>query len=75
MTAHPLQNPAAFREARHTLGLTGEEMAKALGLNGGRAIRGYEGGESNIPGPVARLVEVWLDPACPPHLRPVRAKV
>ena len=53
--------PAELRAARATLEKTQDEMATAVGLNSGRAIRAYENGERRIPGTVEKLVEKLLE--------------
>jgi len=75
MSSHPLQDPKAFKEARHALGLSAQGLAKALhlGADGGRAVRRWESGERSIPGPAAVALALWRDPACPQILRPPRS--
>lgn len=51
---------AEFRRARATLGLSAERLAKLLGIASGRTVRRWESGDSAIPGPVAKLVEIML---------------
>lgn len=52
--------PEEFKAARHELGLSANEMAKALGLSDGRSVRRFESGERDISGPVVVLVGVML---------------
>ena len=68
---HKYQDPDCFQQARLTLGLTAADMAEALGVRDGRTIRKWESGESAIPGPAARLVEIWLENE---RYRPDRSK-
>lgn len=70
MKHHPLQDRHAFRGARHRLGLSANAMAEALHVSDGRTVRRWESGERDIPGPAAVAVALWLDPACPAHLKP-----
>jgi hypothetical protein len=72
---HLLQDPQAFRKARHSLGLSAQGLSNALhlGTGGGRTIRRWEAAERDIPGPAAIAVAMWLDPACPAHLRPIQS--
>lgn len=51
--------PTEFRTIRKSLGLSQNEMAKALRLNSGRAVRAYEGGEREISGPISLLMECF----------------
>jgi hypothetical protein len=67
--------PAEFRAARHRLGLSAAAMARALGIGDGRTIRRYEAGECDIPGPVRRLVGIWLDDRCPDWAAPVAGSI
>jgi DNA-binding transcriptional regulator YiaG len=52
--------PAEFKAARKALGWSARQMAEALGISGGRVIRGWEAGEYKVSGPVERLVRLWL---------------
>ncbi len=54
--------PADFRAIRHRLGLSANEMARALGLraNGGRIVRRLERGEIVISRATARRVRTLL---------------
>ena len=72
-TPLPYQDPAAFRQARHHLGLTGAQLAAALHVDT-RTVRKWEAGDRRIPGTVALLVSMWLDPAYPPHFLPSRSR-
>ncbi len=49
-----------FKQIRQLLGLTQSEMATALRLNSGRAIRAYELKERRISGPVSKLMEIFI---------------
>lgn len=51
-----------LKAARHKLGLSCNELAHALGVSDGRTVRRWEAGEREIPGPVIRLIAIWLDP-------------
>lgn len=53
--------PAQFKDARKTLGLSQNGMAKVLGLKTSRAIRQFESGDREVSGPVAKLVELLLE--------------
>lgn len=64
--------PAEIKSARQRLGLTQRQFAEALGLRGGnaRSYRRYEQGDRDIPGPVARLVTIYLDHGIPSSFDP-----
>ncbi|MCW2249355.1 DNA-binding transcriptional regulator YiaG [Azospirillum fermentarium] len=62
--------PEAFKEARHTLGLSAQGMADALGVAEGRTVRRWEAGDRDIPGPAIALLRIWLDPRCPSWAKP-----
>lgn len=51
-----------LREARQKLGLTQKQFANLIGGSYGRKVRKWEAGEHAIPGVVASLVELLLDP-------------
>jgi DNA-binding transcriptional regulator YiaG len=53
--------PAELKAARHTLGLSAAALARAVGVASERTVRRWEAGSRDIPGPVVRLVELWLD--------------
>ena len=53
--------PTQFKDARYTLGLSQNDMAKAVGLKTSRAIRQFESGERGVSGPVEMLVGRLLD--------------
>ena len=46
-----------LREARKKLGLSAEELARALRVEDGRTVRRWEAGERAIPGPVTVIME------------------
>jgi len=52
--------PAQFKAVRKALGLSQQEMAEALRLNSGRAVRAYEGGEREISGPIQVAVAYMI---------------
>jgi transcriptional regulator with XRE-family HTH domain len=55
--------PAAFKEARHTLGLTLSQAAHVLGYDGAHGaqqVRRMESGERAIRGAQARLMLAYL---------------
>lgn len=57
--------PAACKEARHKLGLSASQMALALGLSDGRAVRRYEAASDTATarepqGPLAVLYRLIL---------------
>jgi DNA-binding transcriptional regulator YiaG len=53
--------PLELKAARKTLGLTQGELARALGMSGDRIVRRWESGERPVPGPVARMVRVFIE--------------
>lgn len=57
--------PTQFKAARHKLGLSCEELARALqlGRHGERSIRrwSHDNGEWPVPGPVATVMDEWLE--------------
>ena len=55
--------PQEMRDIRQHLGLSTQEMGKALrlGKNGGRTVRRYETGALAPPGPVTLLYELYED--------------
>lgn len=56
--------PAAFKEARHTLGLTLSQAARLLGYQGKHAmqqVRQMESGDRAIRAPQVRLMRAYLD--------------
>ena len=60
-----------LRRARHALGFTLYDMARALRLSGGRDaaikhLRGMESGDKTISGPVSRVVQALSDGWRPP---------
>lgn len=62
--------PAELKSARHTLGLSAEGFAQAVGVESGRTVRRWEAGDRDIPGPVLQLLAIWLDPRCPARFKP-----
>lgn len=50
------------RAARHLLGMTQDQLAKALrmGLDGKRAVRRWESGDRSISGPASVAIEFML---------------
>jgi len=64
---HYLQSPHKFRAARLSLKLSERAMGAALhlGKGGGRTVRRWESGESEVSGPAAVAVSLWLDPRNP----------
>lgn len=48
--------PAAFKAARKALGLSVEDMARALRLKDARSVRRYEDGSREISGPIETLL-------------------
>ncbi|HRJ61568.1 MAG TPA: hypothetical protein PKZ99_10370 [Azospirillaceae bacterium] len=62
--------PQDFKTARRKLGLTLNRMAEAVGVADGRTVRRWEAGDRDIPGPVEKLLQIWLDPRCPDWAKP-----
>jgi DNA-binding transcriptional regulator YiaG len=60
--------PSDLRAARAQLGLSTAALAKALrlGKGGGRTVRRWEAGESQIPGPAQVAIEFMLAAAIQP---------
>lgn len=54
--------PEELREARRKLGLSAAGLARLLrlGANGGRTVRRWEAGDSQIPGPAQVAIELLL---------------
>jgi len=54
--------PDEVRAARHMLGMTQDELAKALrmGLDGKRAVRRWEAGDRHISGPASVAIGFML---------------
>ena len=50
--------PADFRKIRHTLDLSAQHMARALGVSDGRTVRRWEAGDRDIPGPAIKLMRL-----------------
>lgn len=57
--------PQIFRAARYTLGLSANGLAEVLGLATGRNVRKYEAGESDVSGPAARLMWMFMQHGVP----------
>ena len=55
--------PADLRAARKRLGLSTNGLAEALrlGKGGGRTVRRWESGQSEISGPVSLAIEMLLE--------------
>lgn len=53
-------NREDFLKFRERMGYTQAQCAYQFGLST-RAIRSYEAGDRSIPGPVARLIEIYLN--------------
>lgn len=53
--------PTQFKHIRTSLGLSQNELAKALRLSSGRNVRRMELGDMPISGPVSLLMEVFDD--------------
>ena len=53
--------PTEFKAIRHSLGLSAQGLADALGLgaSSGRTVRRWEAGGRDIPGPVRVLMLIW----------------
>jgi transcriptional regulator with XRE-family HTH domain len=49
--------PLDLKSARLVLGLSQQAMAALIGIRDGGTIKRYEGGQREIPGPVAVLVD------------------
>lgn len=49
--------PKEFRAIRRSLGLTQKGMAKAVRIADDRSIRGYEGGDRDISGPLTLCLD------------------
>lgn len=66
--------PEQIKEARRTLGLSAQGFADAVGVADGRTVRRWEINDPDkgreVPGPVVKLLEIWLDPRCPEWARP-----
>ncbi|TGE04604.1 helix-turn-helix domain-containing protein [Hymenobacter fodinae] len=53
--------PAEAKALREKLGLSQDEMAEAVRLNGGRAIRKQEAGEHKLSGPQTLCIDYMLE--------------
>lgn len=49
--------PQEFKNARHALGMSANEMARFLRVSSGRTIRYWEAGKNDIAGPAIVLME------------------
>jgi transcriptional regulator with XRE-family HTH domain len=56
--------PEKFRTGRLALGLTQDELSAFLSVSM-RQVRRYETGESEIPGPLAILIDILIDKKIP----------
>jgi DNA-binding transcriptional regulator YiaG len=56
-------SPTEVKFARHTLGMTQDQLAKILrmGTDGKRAIRRWEAGDREISGPASVAIQALLD--------------
>jgi transcriptional regulator with XRE-family HTH domain len=52
-----VRTPEALREARATLGLSADALARIVRVEDGRTVRRWEAGEREIPGPVIVILE------------------
>jgi DNA-binding transcriptional regulator YiaG len=52
--------PLQLKRARQRLGLSGEKLARVVGVSSGRIVRRWENGESRIPRAVAIVVRLML---------------
>lgn len=52
--------PFEFQSSRKRLGLSVDEMARALRLADGRSVRRYEDGSRDISGPITLCLEYML---------------
>ena len=55
--------PLQLKKARKRLGLSGETLARVVGVSSDRIIRRWETGDSRIPQAVAIVVRLMLDDA------------
>ncbi|MEY9591044.1 transcriptional regulator with XRE-family HTH domain [Bradyrhizobium yuanmingense] len=55
-----IRTPEALREARTTLGLTADALARIVRVEDGRTVRRWEAGEREIPGPVIVILETTM---------------
>lgn len=60
--------PSELKAARRALRYTCAGLAEAVGVASGRTVRRWEAGSVPVPGPVARLLAIWLEQ---PDLAPV----
>lgn len=59
-----------LRRRRELLGMTQQQLAKALGMATYRTICKWENEERSIPQPVLKLTAIWTDPSCPVRFKP-----
>jgi DNA-binding transcriptional regulator YiaG len=52
--------PTEFKSARNALGMSANQMARALGVHEGRTVRRWQDGTQDVPGPVAVAVAYML---------------
>ena len=58
---HLVREPASLRVAREILGMSAEQLAQMVQVEGGgRTVRRWEAGESVIPGPVTVIMETAM---------------
>lgn len=55
-----VRTPEALREARATLGLSADALARVVRVEDGRTVRRWEAGEREIPGPVIVILETAM---------------
>jgi DNA-binding transcriptional regulator YiaG len=55
--------PAELKSIRHSLGLSAEAFARLVRVASGRAVRRWEAGDRDIPGPVTVIAEGLRDSA------------
>lgn len=55
-----VRTPEALKDARATLGLSADAIARIVRVEDGRTVRRWEAGEREIPGPVIVIVETAM---------------
>lgn len=55
-----VRTPEALREARATLGLSADALARIVRVEDGRTVRRWEAGQREIPGPVIVILETAM---------------
>jgi transcriptional regulator with XRE-family HTH domain len=55
-----VRTPEALKDARATLGLSADALARIVRVEDGRTVRRWEAGEREIPGPVIVIVETAM---------------